>query len=282
MIVIEILEIEAKLIEGERVSKKLPSPSDFDNGLISGNDIENLIPLLMLPFDNSIINYGSNNGFKRKGISIDICINRLQQVFGYTHVQWHHKLIDSQNINNGYYTKIYIHVSIGNYIPYVDINSNVPSSRFVELYSIDGIGRGFNSIDPITSEKNAVSNGLKDALRKTGLLRYLYIDNDDNDDDTDVTNTFATKVQLKEPIKVNPNGNIILKARAIDLSNNNDIDVILYKENKSNPSHNKVIDLILSFKNELYKDKIINITFIKSRYENRVQYIIQNLLRKEE
>ena len=58
--------------------------------------MEKLMVLLALPFDDRVIDKGRNSGFETIGINYNLQLNRLQNVFGVTHVKIEHEVKDKR------------------------------------------------------------------------------------------------------------------------------------------------------------------------------------------
>ncbi len=117
-----ILKMEKETIENERKKLGVPHPIDFEEGRITPKDIEKLMPLALMPFSEEAVKTSHVNGFVSKGISYDLYLNRLQEVFGYTHVKLEHRLKEEitkpskdTNKDSMIYCKVYVTIKIGNY-----------------------------------------------------------------------------------------------------------------------------------------------------------------------
>src|SRR5690554_777023 len=144
-----------------------------------------MLELVKLPFDDSVIEKKNiDTGYVSRGVPYQLQLNRLQEVFGNTHIKIEHQVVEeyAPPVEEGkvqmFYYRVYVTISIGNYTLYVD--GDVPKCDFISYYQEKGIGYA-GHFKKGTAEKNALSNGIKDALRNIGMLRYLYINDSDED-----------------------------------------------------------------------------------------------------
>ncbi len=283
----DFLLIDNKFIEEKRKELNLPKPVDFEGGRLAPEDVEKLMPLALLPFDESSIDKGNSNGFSSKGINYILQLNRLQQVFGVTHVKIEHtvverKTVEKEDKQDMYYYKVYVVIKIGNYTIYSN-SDNVPDSNFVPYYITEGIGWA-GAVNEGTAEKSARANGIKEALKNMGMLRYLYLMDDDTADDNSSTSSSGFNkgvdgtIELLEDAIIYPSGTIFMKAKAKDRENNRDIELLVYRKNNFNEKrHKEMVDMLEANKNLLKKGKVLNIDYIENLYYDKLQYIVQNI-----
>lgn len=275
----DIIKIDNELIEAERKLLQLAKPTEFESFRITPELIEKLFPLVVLPFDNSAINTGHTNGFVTKGVHHDIQYNRLQQIFGAQHILKEHNVIESYEVSNDkstmYYYKVYVTISIGNFTLYTNIQTGKPESAFVTYYKAEGIGwSGANNKG--TAEKNALANGTKEALRSMGMLRYLYIE--ENDDEVENTNLKETDIEFIDDPKILEGGAIFLSGLVRDLNDNSEVNIIIYRDNKfNNEEHRKMIETLNNFRKALVKGKVLTVNYTSTIYKGKDQYIINKI-----
>src|SRR6056297_2669543 len=217
----EILKKDNEMIEKARKERNLPKPSEFKDGRINPSDIEGLLSLVVLPFDEEAVGKGNKSGFNSIGVNYNIQLNRIQQVFGISHVKVKHEVVEKKEVekedkNNMIYYKTYVTVMIGNYTTYTNSN-NKPDGNFVHYYDTTGtVWSG--AINEGTAEKNSRANGIKEALRNMGMLRDLYLDNDDSDNSESSYSVSSTMVVLLEDPALNDSGVLFMKSKAKDLA----------------------------------------------------------------
>src|SRR5690606_11091852 len=126
-----------ELIEKERERLRLHKPTEFEKGRLDPILVEKLLPLVQLPFDKKVIKERKQNGFKSKGVPYKLQINRLQQIFGLSHILIEHKVISQAYKENSdptkmglYYFKVYVALRIGNWTMYNDTTNNRPDRSF--------------------------------------------------------------------------------------------------------------------------------------------------------
>lgn len=268
------------IVEQYRKENKLPRSLNFENGRITPSDIEKLIPIIAIPFDDEIIDYNKEQGFSSKGIHYLIQLNRLQQVFGHTHVKIETANKEQMQIStDGYGSKMDVTIKIGNYRDYIDSN-NKPNSNFVPLYIVEGIGWGTgNNLG--TSEKNAMANGIKDALSKMGMLRYLYCSEESLEIDGKLFDTSEMRTIELLDMPIFSKGAIYMKVNAKDTETDEEVEAIIYRVNEMNGEHHKnMINLIESKRPILKKGSVLEIECKTGSYSGRKQYIILNVNRK--
>ncbi|MBO8160593.1 MAG: hypothetical protein H0Z24_03060 [Thermosipho sp. (in: Bacteria)] len=279
----DALKIDNKMIEDKRKELKLPAPTEFENGRISPELIDKLMELLLLPFDESAVETGRDGGFTTKGVSYALQLNRVQKVFGPSHIKIEHRVDEYELVKNErdeskqpmHWFKVYVSLKIGNWTMYTDAN-NTPGSEFVTYYQVDGIGYA-GAVKKGSAEKNAVANGLKDCFKTMGMLRYLYLDEDDSNDKS--FGEKVTKVRLLEKVQINDSGTVRLKARAVDVNTGEEIDIIVYRENKRNPGeHQKMLEMLLQYKEHLVKGKELKVGYFESLYQGKKQYVINKVI----
>lgn len=288
----DIMEQDNGLIDIARKSAELPKPIDFENGRIDHIMVENLIPLLHLPFDDKAIEEGGMGGFRSKGVPYGLQLNRLQYVFGTSHVLIEHR-VDGTRYENGniddngdekkgmYYCKVKVFVKIGNWTFYTD-NNNMPCSNFVTYYQApEGIGFG-GGINEGAAEKNAVANGVKDSLSKMGMLRSMHLECDDNDGPKRSNGASGT-VELTEVPTIFSSGALFLKGKAKDKATGDAIDIIVYRDNNRNPDeHSAMVKLLNDYKSGLVAGKELAIVYRKNEYQGNPQYVINKVINKQE
>jgi len=281
----ETLKIDSDIINKARKEKGLPKPSEFDEGRLKPEDIEGLIDLAITPFDESFIDGGNNNGFSSKGINYNVQLNRLQQVFGTSHIKIEHSVVEKKEVEkeekqNMIYYKTYVMIKIGNYTNYIN-SSNAPDSNFVSYYTTEGIGWS-GAINEGTAEKNSRANGIKEALKNMGMLRYLYLDSDDNDNSSSSYGNSKTTVVLTEDPNIYDSGVLFLKSKAKDLSQNKEIELIIYRnDNYNEEEHKKMISILDKNKEHLIEGKKLNIEYREKMYKDNMQYVIKNINKQE-
>lgn len=285
----DAIRIDNKIIDEKRKEWGLPKPTEFAEGRITPGLIEQLLPLLHLPFDDSAIEQSNTSGFNTKGVNYNLQLNRLQEVMGYTRVRVEHTCTDYEKVVNEkvdegkkktttmHYYKVSVRLMIGDYVPYVDSNG-VPNSRFISCYECVGVGfAGANTKG--TAEKNALANGLKDCFKNMGMLRYLYL-NESNDGGNNQKER-KTQVKLLEDAQVLKNGLVAVRGKVKDLKENKVVDMVVFRENKYNmEEHKKLVNLLVKFEHQLSKDKVLNVGYRVNNHNGKEQYIINSLYKE--
>ncbi|NBI07644.1 hypothetical protein [Senegalia massiliensis] len=277
----DILETDIKFIEDKRKDLNLPKPQDFEEGRIKPEDIEKLLELVKLPFKEGSTS-NSYTGYSSKGIKYLLQLNRLQQIFGNTHIKIEHKVIDKKlveskdpNKNDMYYYKTYVEIQIGNYTLYTD-SDNIPKTNFVSYYTVEGIGWG-KAVDEGTAEKNSKTNGIKDVCKYMGMLRDIYLQ-DNDDSDSNYNEGLQGEIQLLSQPNIYPSGTIYLKSTAKDINKNKNIEIIIYRNNNYNEKeHKSMIQMLEKNRTHLIKGKNLKVNYLENKYQNREQYIIQKI-----
>lgn len=286
----DILSADENLIEKEREKLNLPKPIEFEKGRITPDIIDKLMALLLIPFDDSAIKTGYGNGYKTIGVPYDLQYNRLQIVFGRQHIKKEHRVVDIEDVpgidnkSPMYYFKVYVNIHIGNYTFYTDSN-NEPYSKFITYYQADGIGWA-GATTKGTAEKSAVANGIKDALRNIGMLRYLYVELDEdtskldvNTDDAVIPTGETTTIELLNNPIISELGTIFLRGKAKDLKLEKIIDIIIYAKNPLNQKeHSVMIETLNNYKKNLITGQKLNVEYKQTLYQGREQYIIQKVI----
>lgn len=281
-----LLEVDREIVDKARKEMGLPSPIEFENGRLDHVLIEKLLPLALLPFDEDAIEKGdlSSGGFTSKGVSHSLQLNRLQDVFGTTHIKIEHSVEEKrfeesqkEGRQGMYYYKVYVTIHIGNYTIYTDVTCK-PFSNFVPYYTIDGIGWA-GAITEGTAEKNAVANGIKDALSRMGMLRYLYAVKKENRKAVRGTlKKEPVEIKLLEDPAFDISDRLFLKGKAIDVKTGEQIEVLIYKENTYNKEeHENMINLLSEHKKGLVAGKELKIDGKETVYQGQKQYIINKI-----
>lgn len=306
-----LLEIDKEIINKYREEHELPAPCDFELGRIDHVLVEKLMPLIKLEFDIKAVESTRVDGFNAKGVSASLLEARLQEVFGTSHIKVEHRVVEHGYIENSdnkpvkedddsdesedsidendsqeasptkpkkglHYYKVYVVVKIGNWTFYSD-NNGKPDTNFVTYYQVEGIGYG-RAINVGTAEKNALANGKKEAFRNMGMLRYLYIE----EDNKKPIAGDQTTIELMENPNMPSSGTLFLKCKAKDLQNDKEVVAIIYRENKYNAEgHKKMIDMLTEHKTGLVKGKKMNINYKRSSYLNEEQYQILSIISKQ-
>jgi hypothetical protein len=283
----DFLTIDNELIEKKRTELNLPKPIDFEGGRLKPEDVEKLMPLVLLPFDENFIDKGNSSGFSSKGINYILQLNRLQQVFGVTHVKLEHTVIEKKTVEKDekqdmFYYKVYVVIKIGNYTIYSN-SDNVPDSNFVPYFITEGIGWA-GAVNEGTAEKNARANGIKEALKNMGMLRYLYLNDDSNENDDDNSSSSGFNkgtegtVELLEDATIYSSGTVFMKCRAKDTEKNKEIEVIVYRKNNFNEKrHKEMVEMLEANKVHLRKGKVLYVDYLENMYYDKLQYVIQNI-----
>lgn len=281
----ETLEVlDNKFIEGKRKEMNLPNPCEFENRRISQQQVSELIPLLLQPFDELAIRINSDKGFEAKGVPLPLQLNRLYQVFGVEHVHFEHSVVEQEipasEVDKGkYYYKVYVTLKIGNWTQYVNAVTNEPMSKFLEYYSVVGVGSSSHASRG-TAEKSAVANGKKECLKNMGLLSYLYVSDEDGDNDDFYTSSLPlAKIELLDRPYINDIGTVYLKVRARDIDKDEEVEAIVYKENQMNKEeHQKMIQVLKKYQSSLVEGKVIQVEYREKEYSGKMQYIINRIL----
>jgi hypothetical protein len=279
----DILKIDNDLVEAKRKELGLLKPIDFENGRLNPDDVEKLMPLVLLPFDQSAIEQGKSSGFASKGINYNLQFNRLQQVFGVTHVKVEHTVVEKKTVEKEdkqdmYYYKVYTSIKIGNYTLYTN-SDNTPDSNFVPYYITEGVGWA-GAVNEGTAEKNARANGIKEALKNMGMLRYLYLNDDDDDNmsSSGYKKGIEGTVELMSDPVFYSNGTIFMKCKARDVDKDKEIELIVYRNNSLNEKpHKEMVDMLEFNKQLLKRGKLLKIDYLESLYYDKLQYIVQNV-----
>jgi hypothetical protein len=288
-LVSDLLKIDNDMVEKKREEMKLPKPAEFDKGRINIEEIEKFIELAIVEFDENCIGSSSNGGFSAKGVDYKIQLNRLQQVFGRSHVKVEHSVTETKTVGGEgekkdmFYYKVYTEIKIGNYTLYTN-KDNAMDSNFVPVYITDGIGWA-GAVNEGTAEKNARANGFKEACKNMGMLRYLYIN--EEEDDGEPSGGFVKgiegNVELIADATIYQTGALFLKARAKDVSSDKEIELIVYRNNSMNEkAHKEMIDSLEAYKNVLKRGKPLKIEYIEKNYQGKPQYIVQAVKKSDE
>lgn len=280
----DYIKIDNELIDKERGKHKLPKPVEFEGGMLSQELVEKLMVLLALPFDDRVIDKGRNSGFETIGINYNLQLNRLQNVFGVTHVKIEHEVKDKKAVENDnrrtvtHYCKVYVTIKIGNYVAYNNAD-NKPDTNFVPFYISEGIGWA-GAANEGTAEKSARANGIKEALKGMGMLRYLYIDAENEDDagDSGYGSGEMRGVELLADAVINNRGPIFMKCDAKDLDNEKAVELIVYRENSYNKEqHAKMVSMLEQHRDLLKKGKKLNVLCFEKLYKGNLQYIVNGI-----
>jgi hypothetical protein len=277
----EILRKDNEMIEKARKENNLPKPSDFKDGRINPSDIERLLALVVLPFAEDAVDKGDKSGFKSIGVNYNIQLNRIQQVFGISHVKVSHEVVEKKEVekedkNNMIYYKTYVTVMIGNYTTYTN-SDNKPDANFVHYYDTTGIGWA-GAINEGTAEKNSRANGIKEALKNMGMLRDLYLDNEDDDNSGSSYSNSSTMVVLQEDPTLFDSGMLFMKSKAKDLAEDKEIDLVIYRNNKYNEEeHNQMIEMLNQNSQHLVEGKKLKIEYKEKMYKDNMQYIVNKI-----
>lgn len=308
------LVLDNELVEDKRKELKLKKPTEFENGRITPEDVENLMVLAQLPFCEEAVQEGKakGRGFKSRGVSYALQLNRLQRIFGNTHVRIFHNVVESAEVlndkkfdfdyDNGivvenetvneqgsevskkkisimYYYKTYVTLQIGNYTIYTD-TSHKPDSNFVVYYEVTGIGwAGANNKG--TAEKNSVADGMKSCFKTMGMLRELYLEDDDESNKPQVSNLYTTKIELLEKPTIYENGSMFFKCRVKDITTGNPVTAIIYKSSRQNAkSHEELVNNIKNNADKIVKGKTFTVQYKENNYQGQIQYNIFNLTSK--
>jgi len=289
----DVLEIDREVVNKYRKEHSLPNPTGFSDGDIQGRLtpelIDQLMPLLRLPFDQSAVEKGKSGGYKTKGVPYALQLARLQEVFGTSHIDILHEVVEEGKVeredkSDVYYCEVVVTLRIGNYTFYIDSTNNEPKSSFIPYYIVRGIGFEKASTTKGGAKKNAIANGMKDCFRTMGMLRYLYLD-EDNDNDNKGTgnsssnNEVVTQVVLSEKPTIYDNGALFMKCRAKDKANGNkEIVLIVYRNNQYNKEgHQQMIDLLKQHKDLLVANKELNITYRENDFNGELQYLVNKV-----
>ena len=114
------------------------------------------------------------------------------------------------------------------------------------------------------------------------MLNYLYVDEDDtNEQETEQitesksNNFLKSKLQLLSNPTINFQNVIVLKASAVDLNCNENVELIAYKDDYENPNH---INFLEKLKNiELKTRDIIYVSYLVNQQHSRKQYILKDI-----
>jgi hypothetical protein len=277
----EILKKDIEMIEKVRKEKNLPKPSEFKDGRINPSDLEKLLSLAVLPFDEKAVGEGRKSGFNSRGVNYNIQLNRIQQVFGTSHVKVNHEVVEKKEVENEdkmdmIYYKTYVTVMIGNYTTYTN-SDNKPDGNFVPYYDTTGIGWA-GAVNEGTAEKNSRANGIKEALKNMGMLRDLYLDGDDNDNSGSSYSNRSTTVTLIEDPTIYDSGVLFMKSKAKDLAQNKEIEVIIYRNNDYNEEeHNEMIEMLNKNKKYLVEGKKLKVEYREKIYNDNMQYVVYKI-----
>lgn len=283
----ELLQLDKEIIDNARKERNLPIPTEFENGRLDQVLIEKLLPLALLPFHEKAIEENEAIGFVAKGVSYALQLNRLQEIFGTSHIKLEHSVVEkrfeesSKEGKQGmHYYKVYLTIHIGNYTIYTDV-AGKPFSNFVPYYTVNGIGWA-GAINEGSAEKNAVANGIKDALSEMGMLRYLYtVKKNGKGNSSASTGKNAVTVKLSEIPSFNPTEKLFLKGKAVEIETGESIEVLIYKENGYNKEeHAKMIALLTEHKQGLVKGKEMKIDGKETTYHGQKQFIINKIYNK--
>lgn len=300
----ELLEIESKLLDDYREEKQIQKPSEFEKGRIDTVLIEKLLPMVSLPFDEKAINITNGTGFKAKGVKISLQENRLQQIFGNSHIKIEYSIIDeryaegdnvvdaeehlndisddekkqqqSKTKKGMYYSRVKVDVKIGNYTYYTDTNGK-PDTNFVTYYQEEGIGFG-GGVTEGSALKNAIDNGKKDAFANMGMLRYLYLDINDKENKNNGLGDSANVVLIENPMFFD-SGTMFMKCKAKDIDKNKEITLVVYRENKYNAEeHRKMVKMLSGNKSGLHQNKELSIIYKYSNWHGADQYLVNGIV----
>lgn len=279
------ITLDNEIVNAERKKLNLISPSAFPNYEITTEIFHKSLPLITLQFDDSVVTKKILNGYKQIGVSIHLQINRLNTVIGLEHINWIFRTKElgtstsSKNKTTYAYSSDCI-LQIGNRKSYTNIDG-IPGSTFIPIYECRGIGYSEN-INQGTAEKNAITNAKKECLKCLGMLNYLYVDEDDtNEQETEQitesksNNFLKSKLQLLSNPTINFQNVIVLKASAVDLNCNENVELIAYKDDYENPNH---INFLEKLKNiELKTRDIIYVSYLVNQQHSRKQYILKDI-----
>lgn len=289
----DVLKIDREFIEKKRKELKLPTPVDFEQDRITPDLIEKLMELIRLPFDSKAIEVGKGKkgGFKSKGVPYLLQLDRVQQVMGTSHVKIEHELVEVETVLSNepdkapmHYCKVYVTLKIGNYTFYVD-STNKPDASFVPYYVVSGIGYDGNTKKG-TAEKSALANGLKDCFTKMGMLRELYLEEDDDgsngkkgSDKEEVSKT----IQLISDPNFFQTGIFVFKVLCKDVDDGKEVEALMYRESRQNPDeHKEMVEKFLQGKDRFAKGITVKVLCKEQEYQGKAQYIVSRFIKDKE
>jgi hypothetical protein len=291
------LSIDKLILDKQREISKLLKPSEFEKSRITPVEITNLLPLIRIPFDESAVARREHNGFTSIGVPVSLQQARIYEIFGVDHIRFSHKVVERETVEGKegkkdmHYYKVYVKISIGNQTLYTD-QEQKPTATFVEYYYVEGIGYD-GHINKGTAEKNALANGKKECFKAMGMLDYLYLEGDTEANEWDTNDLLevdtegvytcpTTKITLLDKPKLNDQGKVFLKCKAIDTEKDKEIEILIYRENPMFvEAHKVMIATLKKHQQHLIKDKELHVEYKEHNYGGKDQYIISKIFFKE-